>query len=159
MPLSNAKPTVSRRTGHRDRVRRYAELHRLSYSAAEERLIGRQLEAESILGEELPPEVPALFFGEFDGTPDWDDLERAWERWRSETRPPHTSWWAYWRFDKGLSTKQANARARAARTARVTERTGESWVETTQNGRSFVFWFTDTPNEDAPQAAERQTTT
>jgi hypothetical protein len=158
---SQAKERVSRRTKpqKRDRIRKYAELHGLTYSAAEERLLDHGLSAEretakDILGPTLPDEANALFWGDQDGAPaepghkgspfgSWDDLVAAWDHWRVETKPPHTSWWAYWRIDHSLSAKQANARAEAARAARVTDQTGESWAEHTTDGQWLVFFYTD----------------
>jgi hypothetical protein len=158
---SAAKEVISRRTPakKRDRIRKYAEAHGLTYSAAEERLLDRGLSAErqtakDVLGDQLPPEANALFFGDQDGAPaepgrkgspfaTWDELVAAWDHWRGQTKPPHKSWWAHWSVDHSLSAKQANARADAARSARVTDKTGESWTEQTKGGQWLVFFYTD----------------
>ena len=158
---SQAKAQVSRRTKarKRDRIREYADLHGLTYSAAEERLLDRGLSAErataqEILGSPAPPEVNALFWGDQDGVhaepgrkgspfATWDDLVASWDHWRVETKPPHTSWWAHWRVDHSLSAKQANARAGAARAARISDKTGESWTEQTNDGQWLVFFITE----------------
>src|SRR4051794_24512867 len=109
--ISDAKVPVSRRVKpeKRARIRRYAEEHGLTYSAAEEQLLDSGLDAESGL-EIAPVEVHTLFFGRTrperapiavpgrDGSPfgDWDELESEWQRWRSRLGGPYTSWWAYW---------------------------------------------------------------
>jgi hypothetical protein len=98
------------------------------------------------LGERLPPEVSALFFGpSHDDSPfaTYGDLERAWKRVRKRLEAPYTSWWAFWRVDEGLTAEEADARAVAARTARVTASTGTSWAEQQKSGSWMVFWFTE----------------
>jgi hypothetical protein len=156
MKTSVAKTPISRRTkpAKRARIRRYAEQHGLTYSAAEERLLDHGLSAEVEL-EPAPTEVTALFFGRAgsertplavpgrDGSPfaGWDELEREWHRWRTRMEGPPTSWWAHWYVDKGLSAEDADRRAATARAKRVTEKTGTSWAERERDtGKSLIFW-------------------
>jgi hypothetical protein len=152
---SQAKESISRRIApeKRARIREYAERNRLSYSAAEEQLLDSGLAVDDPPLLRVSPEVETLFFGRSgsDEAPlgeaftSEEELEREWQRWRERIEPPHTSWWAFWRVDKGLSAQEAGSRAEAARNARVTPQTGTSWVEwDAETGKSLIFaWFED----------------
>jgi hypothetical protein len=55
---------------------------------------------------------------------------------------PFDSWWAFWRIDQGLDPEEADTRAQAARAARVTKRTGDSWAEQERGtGKSLIFFL------------------
>jgi hypothetical protein len=77
----------------------FAELRGLTYSEAEEQLLTNALDAEEPL-RRLPETVTALYFG--------GECDPAlWAHWRDRTEGPHTSWFAYWRFDRGLAAAEA----------------------------------------------------